>query len=199
MRRRNEGLAGRRICELTLRGYAEYAAVMEPSAWAGLDGALRATLAGDDPAERLVAEMGGKMVGAVRLYPPAMVAYGGMIEAARWPELRLLAVAPEARGHGVGRALVDECVRRARRMGATDLGLHSSHSMRAAIEMYERMGFVRAPEHDFHPEGSAATASRSATLRNRLRNGGRRIVRICSSNERSAGPILDSARMEHYC
>ena len=63
-------------------------------------------------------------------------------------------MAPEARGHGVGRALVDECVRRARRMGATDLGLHSSHSMRVAIGMYERMGFVRAPEHDFRPEGA---------------------------------------------
>jgi ribosomal protein S18 acetylase RimI-like enzyme len=49
---------------------------------------------------------------------------------------------------------VDECVRRARRMGATDLGLHSSHSMRVAIEMYERMGFVRVPEHDFQPQGA---------------------------------------------
>jgi ribosomal protein S18 acetylase RimI-like enzyme len=50
--------------------------------------------------------------------------------------------------------LVDECVRRAKASGAAELGLHTSKSMRAAIRMYERMGFVRAPEHDFHPEGA---------------------------------------------
>jgi hypothetical protein len=26
--------------------------------------------------------------------------------------------------------------------------------MRAALRMYERMGFVRAPEYDFHPQGA---------------------------------------------
>jgi ribosomal protein S18 acetylase RimI-like enzyme len=68
--------------------------------------------------------------------------------------LRLLAVAGDARGQGVGQALVDECVRRARRMGAAELGLHTSASMAAARRMYLRMGFVRAPDHDFHPEGA---------------------------------------------
>ncbi|HEU4456825.1 MAG TPA: N-acetyltransferase, partial [Longimicrobium sp.] len=91
--------------------------------------------------------------GSVMLFPPAVDAYGGLAGAAPWPELRVLAVAPEARGLGVGRLLVEECVRRARRMGAAELGLHTSVSMRVAVGMYERMGFVRAPEHDFHPEG----------------------------------------------
>jgi ribosomal protein S18 acetylase RimI-like enzyme len=68
--------------------------------------------------------------------------------------VRLLAVAPEARGTGVGRALMGECVRRARAMGATELGLHTSVSMRAAMQLYERMGFVRAPEFDFQPPGA---------------------------------------------
>jgi hypothetical protein len=26
--------------------------------------------------------------------------------------------------------------------------------MRAAVRMYERLGFVRVPEHDFQPEGA---------------------------------------------
>jgi ribosomal protein S18 acetylase RimI-like enzyme len=49
---------------------------------------------------------------------------------------------------------VDECVRRARASGASELGLHTSESLRAAIRMYERMGFERAPEFDFQPEGA---------------------------------------------
>jgi ribosomal protein S18 acetylase RimI-like enzyme len=76
------------------------------------------------------------------------------VKRAGWPELRLLAVAPMARGAGVGQALVDECVRRARASGHSELGLHTSESLRAAVRMYERMGFERAPEHDLRPEGA---------------------------------------------
>lgn len=138
---------------LTLRAYAEYASVMTPEAWAGLDGAVRTALDAWAPAERIVAEHEGRLVGSVALYPAAAAAYGALARAVPHPELRMLAVDPEARGLGVGQLLVDECVRRARRMGAAELGLHTSASMRTAIRMYERMGFVRAPEHDFQPPG----------------------------------------------
>jgi len=139
---------------LTLRAYAEYAALMAPSAWEGLERAVRAALLASGPAERIVAERGGALVGSVLLYPAAADAYGGLAGQSRWPELRLLAVAPEARGLGVGGALVRECVRRARRMGARELGLHTSETMAVARAMYRRMGFVRAPEHDFRPDGA---------------------------------------------
>jgi ribosomal protein S18 acetylase RimI-like enzyme len=142
------------IRDLTLRAYAEYATVMAPSAWAGLERAVRAALEAEDGAERVVAERRGALVGSVLLYPPSADAYGGATGRLGWPEVRLLAVAPEARGQSVGRALMDECVRRARRAGAAELGLHTSASMRAAMRMYARMGFVRAPEHDFRPEGA---------------------------------------------
>ena len=142
------------IRDLTLRAYAEYATVMAPRAWAGLERAVRSALASDEGAERIVAERDGTLVGSVRLYPPAADAYAGAAGRAAWPELRLLAVAPEARGQGVGQALVRECVRRARAAGARELGLHTSASMRVAMGMYARMGFVRAPEHDFRPEGA---------------------------------------------
>lgn len=142
------------VRDLTLRAYAEFATVMTPAAWAGLDAAVRSALESDAPADRIVAERGGALVGSVMLYPPAVDAYGGLAGRVRWPEVRLLAVAPEARGDGVGRALMNECVRRARAAGATDIGLHTSASMRSAIRIYTRMGFVRAPEHDFQPEGA---------------------------------------------
>jgi GNAT superfamily N-acetyltransferase len=144
------------VSALTLRAYAEYAAVMAPAGWAALDAAVRAALAAEAPAERIVAARveDGALAGSVMLFPPAADAYGGLAGAMPWPELRLLAVPPESRGLGIGPRLVHECVRRARAMGAPALGLHTSRSMTTAVAMYERMGFVRAPAHDFQPAGS---------------------------------------------
>ena len=70
------------------------------------------------------------------------------------PEVRLLAVAPEARGQGIGTALMKECIRRVRRLGISCLNLHTTDMMKVAMRMYEKMGFVRAPELDFHPAPS---------------------------------------------
>jgi len=127
---------------------------MDAAAFSALRGALEAAMDRESPAERIVAEHGGALAGSVMLFPTAAEDYGGAADAAPWPELRLLAVSPDARGLGVGQALVDECVRRARAAGARDLGLHTSRSMAAALRMYERMGFVRAPRYDFHPDGA---------------------------------------------
>lgn len=43
------------------------------------------------------------------------------------------------------------CVQRARRSGAVVLTLHTTDIMQTAMRLYERMGFVRAPELDFSP------------------------------------------------
>ena len=142
------------IAALTLGAYGEYATLMAPAAWTGLEQAVRAALASDEGAERIVAVDGDALLGSVMLFPAAADAYGGLTGGATCPEVRLLAVAPEARGRGIGQLLVDECVRRAQRAGATELGLHTSRSMRSAMRLYERMGFVRVPERDFQPEGA---------------------------------------------
>jgi predicted N-acetyltransferase YhbS len=142
------------IRDLTLRAYAEYADVMSPESWAGLSGAVIAALSSSDPMERIVADDGGTIIGSVLLYPPSSRAYGDLTGAAGTPELRLLAVSHEARGRGVGHALVEECIRRARANGAAALGLHTSRSMTAAVQLYQRMGFSRAPDQDFQPPGA---------------------------------------------
>ena len=139
---------------LTRAAYAEYAAAMEPYAWSALANAIEASLATNDGVTRLVAELDGEIVGSAALYAPDSAAYGSLASASSWPEVRLVAVGPSARGRGVARALVDECVRRARLGGARVLGLHTSRSMRAAKTLYEQMGFVRDPEHDFQPPGA---------------------------------------------
>jgi predicted N-acetyltransferase YhbS len=142
------------VRHLTLRAYAEYATIMSPTSSALLERTLHEALDSDSQSHRIVAEHEGKLLGSVMLYPPAIAAYGDLARPTPWPELRLLAVAPEARGLGIGELLVHECIRRLRTHGATELGLHTSISMRGAMRLYERMGFVRAPEYDFQPEGT---------------------------------------------
>ncbi len=140
------------IREVTLSAFQEYAARM-PAHWDDYRQGVLATLANVTPAEQIVAEQEGAVAGAVLLYPAGAVFSPPnrppMILA--WPEARLLAVSPAARGLGIGGALMRECIRRARRSGSAALTLHTSDVMQVAMRMYERMGFVRAPELDFHP------------------------------------------------
>jgi GNAT superfamily N-acetyltransferase len=137
------------IREVTLAAYAEYAALM-PHLWEGYRQNILATLGRPAPAAQLVAERDGAIVGAVLLYPvaPALPGAGAARARRAEPEVRLLAVAPAARGRGVGAALMGACLRRARAWGAPALTLHTTGMMQAAIRVYERLGFVRAPELD---------------------------------------------------
>jgi ribosomal protein S18 acetylase RimI-like enzyme len=63
----------------------------------------------------------------------------------------MLSVATDERGHGVGRALVQACLERARAAGMTEVLLASLPSMSSAQRLYRRFGFERAPELDFEP------------------------------------------------
>ncbi|MEO8334189.1 MAG: GNAT family N-acetyltransferase [bacterium] len=138
---------------LTVRAFEQYGAIMSAGTWAGLRGAVDSALDSTEPAHRLVVERDGKLVGSVLLFAPSTDAYGGIAKRVAWPEVRMLAVDPSARGLGVGQLLMDECVRRARRDDASAIGLHTSDDMRAARMLYTRMGFVRVPEFDFLPPG----------------------------------------------
>jgi ribosomal protein S18 acetylase RimI-like enzyme len=138
---------------VTLAAYEQYAAVLSPPRWAAYRESIRATLADVRPAAQIVAEDGGVLVGAVLLYPAGavMATPGGPSFTLAHPEVRLLAVAPAARGRGLARRLMEECIGRARAAGAPALTLHTADIMRVAIRLYERLGFVRAPELDFSP------------------------------------------------
>jgi len=62
--------------------------------------------------------------------------------------IRMLAVAPAARGRRVGVALVQECIARARFDGKRRVILHTTRWMHAAHSLYSGLGFARAPELD---------------------------------------------------
>ena len=141
------------ILAVTLAAYEQYAAALPPPLWAMYRQNIQATLADVRPAAQIVAEEAGALVGTVLLYPAgtAMANPGGTPVTLACPEVRLLAVPPAARGKGVARRLMDECIQRARAAGAPALTLHTADIMAVAMRLYERMGFGRAPELDFSP------------------------------------------------
>lgn len=61
---------------------------------------------------------------------------------------RYFGVDPEAQGNGIGEAMVRWVVERARDDGKQRILIHTVAIMIAAMHLYERMGFVRAPEQD---------------------------------------------------
>ena len=154
------------IESVTLAAYQQYSAVM-PALWEVYRQNIVSTLAAALPDAQIVAEDDGRIVGSVLLYRAGTVIArpgGGSLTLAS-PEVRLLAVSPEARGKGVGAALMQECVARARAAGAQSLTLHTTEIMKAAVRLYERMGFVHAPELDFQPGPSLVVKGYRLNLR----------------------------------
>ncbi|PHQ66490.1 MAG: MarR family transcriptional regulator [Sneathiella sp.] len=71
-------------------------------------------------------------------------------------QLRLLYVEPEARGDGVGKALVAECVNFARAADYSNLILWTQSQLKPAIKIYENAGFHLTDEHPHRGYGSGS-------------------------------------------
>jgi len=91
----------------------------------------------------------GELQGTVMLQP-----WHDGSEVARGPEeseVRALAVAPNAQGQGVGRALMLAVMNEAAASGAKRLLLSTQSGMTAAQALYASLGFTRLPELDWTP------------------------------------------------
>lgn len=92
-----------------------------------------------------IAERGGEVVGSVFLVRKNKTT----------GKLRLLYVEPSTRGAGLGRRLVQECIRTARQLGYRTLMLWTNSVLDAARHIYEQEGFVLMHEEVHHSFGDA--------------------------------------------
>jgi GNAT superfamily N-acetyltransferase len=110
--------------------------------WPAMLAGLSKTSALGASGEVIIAELQHKPAGAVAYFGPKSQKAAFFDQ--RWPIIRMLVVDPAFRGKGIGRALSDECIARAKRDGSPIIALHTSPIMSVALPMYLRMGFVKA-------------------------------------------------------
>jgi GNAT superfamily N-acetyltransferase len=134
-----------------IKSYEEHSKNIPEKHWSALKGALLSEKDTQLGVECIVAELDGGIVGSVVLFPANTDAYVGTSIELHYPEIRMLAVTPEARGKGIAAALISECIRRAKVKGFQAIGLHTADFMESAVKLYQRIGFQHLPEFDFEP------------------------------------------------
>ena len=138
------------VAQVILKSYEEYGPQLPTDAWEQYSSNILDVGSRMAESELFVAVQNEKFVGSATFYPTYMARVNS-----GWPQdwtgIRLVAVLPDYRGQGVGKAIMDECIRRSRDQGAQAVALHTTPYMSLAQGMYERMGFVRIHEYDFHP------------------------------------------------
>lgn len=104
-----------------------------------------------DEAVVLVAELDGTVAATVTLAtagtPYSEIAAAGELE------VRMLAVAPHARRHGLARTLMAAAEQHARGLGLARVVLCTEAPMRGAQRLYEGLGYRREPHRDWTVEG----------------------------------------------
>ena len=132
------------IADISVAAYQEYANRLTAENWRKMQHSLSNVSQTANTADFMVAEVAGITVGAIAYYPPGKSNpkfFGNC-----WASLRLLAVAPNYRGHGIGKLLTKAGINKARQDNAEGIGLYTSEVMTTAQKMYTSLGFKRERE-----------------------------------------------------
>lgn len=121
-----------------------------------------------------VAELEGRVVGTVTLFPPG--AAGSQAWLPDTADLRHLATRPDLHGKGLSGPLLDAAERLARERGYKRIGIHVRRQAEGVARLYQQRGYTRDPAGDRDYPGveleayvlsttpsDAVTASRSGT------------------------------------
>lgn len=131
------GSDGEAVNRVALAAFQQYRSLY--TGWEEFARRISGMAALAESAEIVVASLGGRIVGAVAYVAPGKPR--ASFFAPEWSVLRMLVVEPASRGRGLGRALANECLRRARRDGAAFVALHTSPIMEVALALYASLGF----------------------------------------------------------
>jgi ribosomal protein S18 acetylase RimI-like enzyme len=101
--------------------------------------------------ELLLAKRGDHVLGCIglkALVPPDVA------------EIKRLFVRPQARGAGVGKALVEAAIKTAQALGYREIKLDTLPEMTPAIALYKSFGFAPVPPYGSHPYPGLVTLGR---------------------------------------
>lgn len=121
----------------------------EPAAWQEYLATIKASVDNPAVAKILVAKSDSQILGTLQLFESSEKAYQKPDLQIYSPIIRLLAVHPKARGHGIAQELLKAAAHYAKSIGASELYLHSSDIMQKAIRLYEWTGFKRDRTKEF--------------------------------------------------
>jgi ribosomal protein S18 acetylase RimI-like enzyme len=132
---------------VTARAYHEFADFEDPD-WVEYLGEIADVAGRVDRTVVLVADEDGHILGTATLELDQTIGDDDPQLPPDTASLRMLGVDQEARGRGIGRALVDETLARARAAGKTVMVLRTTEQMRTAQALYRSMGFEPDPDRD---------------------------------------------------
>jgi ribosomal protein S18 acetylase RimI-like enzyme len=127
------------IADLNVAAYREFARRLGADAWGAMEKNLRGVARLTGWAKFLVVRTPRALAGSVGYCPPGKS--DPTVFEPDWASIVLLAVSPRHRRRGIGRALIRDCIRRARDDRAPAVGLFTSEIMTGAAALYRSLGF----------------------------------------------------------
>jgi ribosomal protein S18 acetylase RimI-like enzyme len=127
------------IADLNVAAYREFARRLGADAWGAMEKNLRGVARLTGWAKFLVVRTPRALAGRVGYCPPGKS--DPTVFEPDWASIVLLAVSPRHRRRGIGRALIRDCIRRARDDRAPAVGLFTSEIMTGAAALYRSLGF----------------------------------------------------------